>query len=66
MSCRICLSFARQRKPQRDEVDIRKVLEETLSLRDYDLKINNIEVERELPVRASDSHRRPAPDRQVS
>ncbi len=43
------LSFARQRKPQRDEVDIRRVLDETLALRDYDLKINNIRVERELP-----------------
>ena len=39
------LSFARQRKPQRDEVDIRKILDETLALRDYDLKINNIKVE---------------------
>src|SRR5579871_1347834 len=44
------LSFARQRKPQRDEVDIRKVLDETLTLRDYDLKINNIKVEREVPA----------------
>ena len=44
------LSFARQRKPQRDEVDIRKVLDETLALRDYDLKINNIRVERDLPA----------------
>lgn len=43
------LSFARQRKPQRDEVDIRKVLDETLALRDYDLKINNIKVELESP-----------------
>src|SRR5271165_3398159 len=43
------LSFARQRKPQRDEVDIRKILEETLALRDYDLKINNIKVERDIP-----------------
>ena len=43
------LSFARQRKPQRDEVDIRKILDETLALRDYDLKINNIKVEREAP-----------------
>src|ERR1700721_2398077 len=43
------LSFARQRKPQRDEVDIRRVLDETLALRDYDLKINNIRVERDLP-----------------
>jgi two-component system NtrC family sensor kinase len=43
------LSFARQRKPQRDEVDLRKVLDETLALRDYDLKINNIRVERDVP-----------------
>ena len=43
------LSFARQRKPQREEVDLRKVLDETLALRDYDLKINNIAVEREAP-----------------
>jgi PAS domain S-box-containing protein len=44
------LSFARQRTPQRDEVDVRKVLDETLTLRDYDLKINNITVEREAPA----------------
>jgi PAS domain S-box-containing protein len=43
------LSFARQRKPQREEVDIRKVLDETLALRDYDLKSNNIAVVREAP-----------------
>jgi PAS domain S-box-containing protein len=43
------LSFARQRKPQRDEVDVRKVLDETLALRDYDLKINNIQVTVEAP-----------------
>ena len=43
------LSFARQRTPQRDEVDVRKVLEETLALRDYDLKTNNIKVERDFP-----------------
>jgi two-component system NtrC family sensor kinase len=43
------LSFARQRKPEREEVDIRKVLDETLALRDYDLKTNNIRVELEAP-----------------
>jgi PAS domain S-box-containing protein len=43
------LSFARQRAPQRDEVDIRKVLDETITLRDYDLKTNDIHVERESP-----------------
>jgi PAS domain S-box-containing protein len=41
------LSFARQRKPERSEVDIRKVLEETLTLRDYDLKVNKIVVEKD-------------------
>jgi two-component system NtrC family sensor kinase len=44
------LSFARQRKPQRDEVDICKVLDETLMLRDYDLKTNDIRVERDTPA----------------
>jgi len=43
------LSFARQRKPEREEVDIRGVLDETLTLREYDLKTNNISVEREAP-----------------
>jgi len=42
------LSFARQRKPERSEVDIRKVMDETLALRDYDLKVNNIAVEKDL------------------
>ncbi|HYL12121.1 MAG TPA: GAF domain-containing protein [Terriglobales bacterium] len=42
------LSFARQRKSQKQEVDLRKVLDETLILRDYDLKVNNIAVEREI------------------
>jgi PAS domain S-box-containing protein len=42
------LSFARQRKSERQEVDLRKVLEETLTLRDYDLKMNNVTVEREV------------------
>jgi two-component system NtrC family sensor kinase len=44
------LSFARQRQPQREEVDLRKVLDETLTMRDYDLKTNNITVEREAPA----------------
>jgi PAS domain S-box-containing protein len=42
------LSFARQRKPERSEVDVRKVLEETLALRDYDLKVNHIAMEKNL------------------
>jgi PAS domain S-box-containing protein len=43
------LSFARQRKPQKQEVDLRKVLEESLMLREYDLKVNNVVLEREIP-----------------
>jgi len=43
------LSFARQRKPQKQELDLRKVLEETLTLSEYDLKVNNIALEREIP-----------------
>ena len=40
------LSFSRQRKPQKARVDIRRVLEDTLVLREYDLKRYNIAVER--------------------
>ena len=43
------LSFARQRKPQKQEVDLRECLEETLALREYDLKVNNITLERNIP-----------------
>lgn len=54
------LSFSRQRKPQKQSVDLRRVLEETLALRDYDLKLNNIAVEREfespLPAVTADPH----------
>ena len=46
------LSFARQRKPQKVDVDIRKIVDETLALRDYDLKVNNIVLERETMVDA--------------
>lgn len=54
------LSFARQRKPTKHTVDLRRVVEDTLSLRDYDLKLNNIEVERafdaEIPMVVADPH----------
>jgi two-component system NtrC family sensor kinase len=46
------LSFARQRTPQKQEVDIRKIVDETLALREYDLKVNNIVLERETMVDA--------------
>src|SRR5258705_12219670 len=39
------LSFARQRKPQKEAVDICKVLDEALALRDYDFRLNKIRVE---------------------
>jgi two-component system NtrC family sensor kinase len=54
------LSFARQRKPEKQEVDLRKVLEESLTLREYDLKVNNVSLEREfaadLPSVVGDPH----------
>lgn len=54
------LSFARQHKPKRIQVDLRSVIEDTISLRDYDLKVNNILVEREfepvLPSVVADPH----------
>ena len=43
------LSFARQRKPQKEQVDLRRVLEESFTLREYDLKVNNVSLEREIP-----------------
>ncbi|ABF41498.1 multi-sensor hybrid histidine kinase [Candidatus Koribacter versatilis Ellin345] len=54
------LSFARQRKPLKQDVDLRRVIDETLALRDYDLKLNNIRVERDFseafPHVIADSH----------
>ena len=54
------LSFARQRKPQRQQVDICRVLDETLALRDYDLKVNDINVDRDVeagvPAVTGDPH----------
>jgi len=54
------LSFARQQKPKRVHVDLRSVLEDTIALRDYDLKVNNILVERSfesaLPSVVADPH----------
>lgn len=44
------LSFARQRKPLKQDVVLSKVLDETIALREYDLKVNNITLEREVPV----------------
>ncbi len=43
------LSFARQRKTEKVTVDLPKVLDEIIALREYDLKVNNIVLEREIP-----------------
>jgi len=54
------LSFARQRKPEKEEFDVVKALEEALLLRDYDLKVGNVTLEREiahdLPAVFGDPH----------
>ena len=54
------LSFARQRKPQKQQIDIAKVLDETLALRDYDLKVNDITLDRQfetsVPAVTADPH----------
>src|SRR6202042_1551457 len=54
------LSFARQHKPERIAVSINQILEETLALRDYDLRMKNIrlhlELSHDLPVTAADPH----------
>ena len=54
------LSFARQQKPERLPVRIHQILENTLALREYDLRINNIVVHRDLdpdlPITAADAH----------
>ena len=54
------LSFARQHKPERIPVKMNQALEETLALRDYDLRMNHIRVHLDLapdlPVTAADPH----------
>ena len=54
------LSFARQHKPERVPVQLNQILEDTLALREYDLRANNINVHREfavdLPLISADAH----------
>jgi len=54
------LSFARQRKPSRLPVDVRRILEDTVALRDYDLNLHNIAIDRtfahEIPAVVADAH----------
>jgi PAS domain S-box-containing protein len=54
------LSVARQHKPERSQAQVNQILDDTIGLREYDMKINNIRVHRELdpqlPVTGADSH----------
>ena len=54
------LSFARQHKPERTPVQLNQILEDTLTLREYDLKLHKIQVNREfdpqLPLTGGDFH----------
>jgi two-component system NtrC family sensor kinase len=54
------LSFARQRKPEKKQVNLRRVIEDTLTLRDFDLNLHNVRVicdlEPELPAVVADAH----------
>ena len=54
------LSFARQHKPERVPVRLNQILEDTLALRDYDLRMSNIglhlDLAEDLPLAAADPH----------
>lgn len=54
------LYFARENKPERTRVDLNEIVERTLALRSYELKIENISVEldlaRDLPETAGDPY----------
>lgn len=54
------LSFSRQRKPIHSQVDLRQVMEDTFSLREFDLKLNNVHTERSydpaVPFIKGDAH----------
>jgi two-component system NtrC family sensor kinase len=54
------LSFSRQHKPERVPVHLNQILEDTLALRDYDLRMSNIrvnlELDPELPTVSADPH----------
>jgi PAS domain S-box-containing protein len=54
------LSFARQHKPERVPVQVNQILEDTLALREYDLRVNDIRIHRQfaenLPQIPADAH----------
>ncbi len=54
------LSFSRQQKPERLTINLNQILEDTLALREYDLRVNNIQIHRDfapdLPPTAADPY----------
>jgi len=54
------LSFARQHKPERSAVQLNQIIEDTLTLREYDLRVKKIRIHREfdsrLPATTGDFH----------
>jgi len=54
------LSFARKQKPERILSDVNEIIERTIELRNYELQVNNIEIERDLdrhlPKTIADAH----------
>jgi PAS domain S-box-containing protein len=54
------LSVARQHKPERIQAQVNQILDDTIGLREYDMKVNNIRVHRDfdpqLPVTGADPH----------
>lgn len=42
------LSFARKQKPERTLIDLNEIIESTVELRNYELQVNNIEINRDL------------------
>ncbi|HXG95137.1 MAG TPA: ATP-binding protein [Blastocatellia bacterium] len=54
------LSFSRQHKSKQTQVDINELLENTLELRAYEMRVNNIRVERQMqniPKISADAHK---------
>jgi PAS domain S-box-containing protein len=59
------LSFARQHKPERVAVRLNAILEDTLALRDYDLRMSHIEVHLDLATDLPEVHADPYQLQQV-
>jgi PAS domain S-box-containing protein len=59
------LSFARQHKPERVPVRLNAILEDTLALRDYDLRMGQIRVHLELAAELPEMHADPHQLQQV-